>query len=409
MKRNKIILFGNFGTKNWGNEGTLEATIQGVRDNLSSSSIVCICTEPDYVKKRYGIDAFPVRAPYTRFFKDTNSLIVRALRKLFLAPPVTVQHLFRGAGLMMSSTTMIVPGTGLLNDFGTGPLGIPYLIFKWCVLAKIFGVKLVFLCNGAGPLRERLSRVFIVRALRLADYRSYRSEEDRIYVKNIGVDAEKDHVLPDLAFGLKNEIFNQKTNGESSRIVGLGIMDYYGEYGISKGNEWVHENYISTMYEFVEYCLKKQFKIRVLIGDSTYDTSVKREFMKLIRKRVDKNHLKNVIDSEVESLDDLLVNISNSEIIVSPRFHNIIYGMMLGKPVLSLSYHNKFESLMESCDLADYALNLDTMDVNLLISTFESLYINREKVVEKTNKIKNDYKDKIINQFSGLVQEGIIS
>ena len=162
MKRNKIILFGNFGTLNWGNEGTLEATIQGVRDNLNNSSIVCICTEADDVQKRYGIDVFPVRAPYTCFFQNANSLVIKALRKLFLAPPVTVLHLFKGAGLMMSSTTMIVPGTGLLNDFGTGPLGIPYLIFKWCLMAKIFGVKLVFLSNGAGPLRERLSQVFMI-------------------------------------------------------------------------------------------------------------------------------------------------------------------------------------------------------------------------------------------------------
>jgi polysaccharide pyruvyl transferase WcaK-like protein len=408
MKRSKIILFGNFGTLNWGNEGTLEATIQNVREWSSERSLICVCTEPDEVKKRYSIDVFPVRAPYTRFFKDTNNLVIKALRKLFLAPPVTVLHLIRGAILMMSSTTMIIPGTGLLNDFGTGPLGIPYLIFKWCLLARIFGVKLVFLSNGAGPLREKLSRVFIVHALRLADYRSYRSEEDRIYVKEIGVDTENDHVLPDLAFSLKNKIFDQETNGETSRIVGLGIMDYYGEYGISKGHELVHENYINTMYQFVEYCLEKQFKIRMLIGDSTYDTSVKREFLKLIRDRVDGQDLNNVLDSEVKSLDDLLMDLSRSEIIVSPRFHNIIYGMMLGKPVLSLSYHNKFESLMKSSDLSDYALNLDDMDINLLKDTFESLYEKREDVSEKACKIKKDYRDEIIARYASLVRDGII-
>jgi hypothetical protein len=44
-----------------------------------------------------------------------------------------------------------------------------------------------------------------------------------------------------------------------------------------------------------------------------------------------------------------------------------------------------------------------------LMDTFESLYMNRERVVEKVINIKNDYRDKIINQFSGMVQEGIIS
>jgi polysaccharide pyruvyl transferase WcaK-like protein len=408
MKRKRIILFGNFGTLNWGNEGTLEATIQNVRECCPDRSIICICTEPDDVRERYGIGTFPLRAPYTRFFKNTNSLIIKALRRVFLAPPVTVLHALRGAGLMMSSTTMIVPGTGLLNDFGTGPLGVPYLIFKWCLLAKIFGVKLVFLSNGAGPLREKWSRVFIVHALKLADYRSYRSEKDRVFVKKIGVEAGGDHVLPDLAFSLKNSMFDQKMNGGSSRTIGLGIMDYYGEHGISKGNEQVHENYLNTMCQFVEYCLQKQFKIRMLIGDSTYDTSVKQEFLKLIRERVDEQYLSNVLDGEIKTLDDLLVDLSRSEIIISPRFHNIIYGMMLGKPVLSLSYHNKFESLMESCDMTDYALNLDNLDINLLINTFESLYGNREDVAGKVIKIKKDYRDTIAHEFRELIHNGVI-
>ncbi len=409
MKRNKIILFGNFGTKNWGNEGTLEATMQNVRKNRGDRQIVCICTDPDDARKRYGIDTLSARVPYTRYFMNTNSILIKALRKLLLAPPVSVIHLFKGIGIMISSTTMIVPGTGILSNFGTGSFGIPYLVFKWCLLAKICGVKLVFLGNGAGPLREKLSRKFIACALKLADYRSYRSEADKSFIKNIGVNTENDHVHPDLAFDLTNRIFDQNETDGANQVIGLGLMDYYGKYGISKGNESVYQNYINTMYEFVEWCISKQYKVRILIGDSTYDTSVKQEFLQLLRDNLDERFPEYIIDGDVKTLNDLLLQISSTEIIISPRFHNIIFGLMLSKPVLSLSYHNKVESLMENFGILDYSLSLDELDINVLIDKFKMLDLDKNKITEKTEIVKKDYREEIANLFKDLFAEGVIS
>ena len=409
MNRDKIILFGNFGTRNWGNEGTLEATIQNIRDNTDKRSLVCICTDPEDARIRYGIDTYPARVPYTIIFKNTNNIFIKGLRKLILALPISVIHLIKGASIMLSSTTMVVPGTGLLNDFGTGPFGIPYLILKWCFLAKLCGVKVAFLCNGAGPLREKLSKTFIIKALRLADYRSYRSEWDRQFLKELGLDTDRDHVLPDLAFGLKKKVFSKNEKGKTSRVVGLGLMDYYGKYGVAKGNESVYRNYLKTMFNFVEWCLSRGFKVRILIGDSTYDTSVRQEFVETIMEKIDRKYLGNIINEEVKDLEDLLLQINGSEIIVSPRFHNIIFGLMLNKPVLSLSYHDKFESLMESFDIYDYSIDLEELDLKILIDKFELLDRDKAHVIEKAETVKEECREKITGQFHYLFDKGILS
>ena len=97
---------------------------------------------------------------------------------------------------------LIVPGTGLLTDayglFGWGP----YSLFKWSLLAKACRCKLLFVSVGAGPIYGALGRWFVKSALSLADFRSYRDDSTKQYLKSIGFHSDNDRVCPDLVFSL---------------------------------------------------------------------------------------------------------------------------------------------------------------------------------------------------------------
>src|SRR5215472_13748192 len=54
---------------------------------------------------------------------------------------------------------MILGGGGQLTD-RSGPWGFPYAIFTWFLLAKSARLKCVVLNTGAGPVINRLSKVF---------------------------------------------------------------------------------------------------------------------------------------------------------------------------------------------------------------------------------------------------------
>ena len=77
---------------------------------------------------------------------------------------------------------MIIPGTGILDDFGERPLGMPFDIFKWCLAARIAGARIAFVSIGAGPIGHPLSRWLMTAAARLAHYRSYRDAISRDFM-----------------------------------------------------------------------------------------------------------------------------------------------------------------------------------------------------------------------------------
>ena len=62
--RQRIALFGNFGTGNLGNEATLQAMVHNLRRHMPDAEISCICPEPENTASTYNISAIPIRAPF---------------------------------------------------------------------------------------------------------------------------------------------------------------------------------------------------------------------------------------------------------------------------------------------------------------------------------------------------------
>ena len=62
--RQRIALFGNFGTGNLGNEATLQAMVCNLRVHMPNAEISCICPRPEDTALQYNISAVPIRAPF---------------------------------------------------------------------------------------------------------------------------------------------------------------------------------------------------------------------------------------------------------------------------------------------------------------------------------------------------------
>ena len=55
------------------------------------------------------------------------------------------------------------------------------------------------------------------------------------------------------------------------------------------------------------------------------------------------------------------------------RFHNVLLALMLGRPVVSMSYNEKNDALMREMGLAAYCQTLDELDPARLRVQFKSL------------------------------------
>ena len=265
---------------------------------------------------------------------------------------------------------LIIPGTGLLSD-AYGLLGWgPYTLFKWSLIAKICGSKLLFVSVGAGPIHGILGRWIVKSALSLADFRSYRDDSTKQYLKSIGFRADGDRVYPDLVFSLPETLIARRHENKNQRTtVGLGLMVDAGKYGTSHRNDEVYTGYLATLVNFAEWSLAQGNDVRLLIGDLA-DVPTRHEFRHLLRDRLSECHEEHIIDEPISSPEDLWAQIEATDIVVATRFHNVLLALLCYKPVIAISFHQKCDSLMSAMGLSAYCLDINSLKDDTLIAKF---------------------------------------
>ena len=396
-------MYGLFGQRNWGNEGSLIAALVNLKlfSGDLDIEVVCVCSNPDDVTEKYGITSFPIKCPPVRHLRTRNSFINKMVRRVFLRIPSEISHWLKGMKLLLGSNIMIAPGTGLLNDYASGAFGRPYDILIWSVLAKLCWCKLYFVSVGAGPIKSRISGLFIKLSMRMADYRSFRDEHSKNYVCNLGFYSKSDRIFPDLAFSLPDSMFDiEKKNANDVKIVGVGLKDYYGEEGMRDEGYGIYSDYLQKMGDFITWLIENKYTVRLLVGDSLYDEPVRNDLMEVMKNRGIQNIQEAVLFDPVTKVEELIDQISTVDIVISPRFHNIIYGIMLSKPVISLSYHRKFVPLMKDLGLSEYCQDLDHLDIGVLKDQFRRSIKNLELIILNLEKKREQYRQNAEEQYS---------
>src|SRR5216683_5122243 len=145
MRPKKIALYGLFGLQNWGNDCTLQAVIYNVRRYLPEAELRCFCIGPSDVLSRHKIPAFPISDPKTpAALRGRKHPLTRLLRILFIRMPLELLDWVRAFKSLRGFDMLLVPGTGLLTDYASNPLGGPYDLLKWSTLATLCRCKLLF-------------------------------------------------------------------------------------------------------------------------------------------------------------------------------------------------------------------------------------------------------------------------
>ena len=252
-KQKKIAFFGHFDSSNFGNESTLRAILYHLRFYQPDAEVVCISTDPRAASANHQIKAIPISE---KFFNSSppRNLLLRIVRKLFIGIPSEFKRWVDGLIRLRRTDMLIIPGTGLLTDaYGLKHWG-PYNMFKWSLVAKICRCKLLFVSVGAGPIYSALGRFFVKSALSLADFRSYRDNASKQYLKHIGFRADNDVVYPDLVFSLPETVIPRQNNTKKSprTVVGLGLMAPPGRYSTTGPSNEIYWAYLEKSRDLCE-------------------------------------------------------------------------------------------------------------------------------------------------------------
>jgi polysaccharide pyruvyl transferase WcaK-like protein len=392
----RIGIFGLFGVGNLGNDGSLESFLAFLRSARPDAELHCICHGTESVREVFGLPTLPIQSSPRRNFwqKVLNRLSLRTLSR--------AQEWIRTIRAARAFDIVIVPGTGMLDDFGERWQDMPYNLFRWGAACRLAGTPFAFVSIGAGPIHHPLSRWLMRSAATMARYRSYRDMNSKNYMEGIGLKRPDDAVTPDLAFGLQLPP-SAPPSARGQRIIGVGMMGYAGWKHSQADGKAIYGTYTAKMTQFVSWLIQQGYGVRLIMGDNG-DIQAMKDVARAVGAQPG-NQAAHLIAEPAQSLSEIMRQIGETELLVSSRFHNVVCGLMMGKPVISLSYAKKNDVLLDEMGLRDFCQHIEFLDLDRLKAQFGRLICDRERylpgIVQKTA----EYREQLAGQEKHLLAE----
>ena len=378
----RVALFGGFGIGNFGNDASLEAAVNFLRSEYPQAALSSICSAPEVTADKFGLPTYPTaKAP---------SGLLRLVDIALLRAPRTVWNWIYTLSVLKRFDIVLVAGTGVFDDYRDSPFGWPSRLLRWSLAARLRGVRLVFLSVGAGPIVNPISRWLMKLSARLAEHRSYRDAESRAFMQSIGMDETESIVLPDLAFLLPPS-HGQRDSG-APLTVGVGLMNYRGW----RDSDAVFDAYVATHVRLIEWIEGQGHKVRILIGQTPVD-------LKAVRA-VEAGVGRPLVTTEQEAMNsfhDAMAAALETDVVIASRYHVQIAALKVGRPLISLSYAPKNDSLLAEAGLGEFTQPVEQVDFDKLTSQIETLLkdcerygaVVREHVSEMETRLRNAIRD----------------
>jgi len=396
MQAPRVAMFGIFGRSNLGNEATLAACIASLRQRLPGAQVVCIGPHGCEVTAGHGLELIEmeplrVRHHFWRFYRTALGRGAAFVTQLATEP----RRRRLATDRMRNFDLLVIPGTGILDDFGQGPLDLPHHLLRWCLAARRASVPVHFLSVGAEVVPGRLTRRILRQAAELSAYLSYRDEESRQNAESLGVSAPA-RICPDLAFSLPRTVLPAfDPVAWPPRRVGIGVMGYYGWNREKAVGERIYLDYVAKLTHFVSWLLERNLSIRLLTGDTGPDARPIRELAETFGSRV--------IAEPIADFHDLLGQIAQTDIVVGTRFHNVLLALLLERPTVSIGYSTKNDSLLAEFGLGDYCQDIETFQVDRLVAQFEKLTRREQPPVASIRQRNDEFRARLDEQYDRVL------
>jgi polysaccharide pyruvyl transferase WcaK-like protein len=243
--------------------------------------------------------------------------------------------------------------------------------------------------------------LFVKAALRLADYRSYRDIFSKNYAEGMGIAGGSDAVYPDLAFSLPSgSVPNSRAGDRRKPVIGVGLITYdRSRTATPEKIETIYRDYVAKVATFVRWLIEHDYAVRFLIGDVVYDNRVRQDVRALLERGGVSYEAGQIIDEPARSVHELLSQLAGTDIVVASRFHNVLLALMLRKPVVAISFHEKVDSLMKAMEMTRFSQDIENVDVDKLIDQLGALEENAESIRCRLEQKAESYRANLEEQY----------
>jgi len=409
----RIAAYGFLGMGNIGNEASFQAVREWLGADCPDVVLTCLSADPDVVQRLHGVPGRSLMCyPNLRGPGATRGALRKALGRLLDIP--------RTLALVREVDVVLVPGMGVLEStLGANAWGLPYWQFLTALAARLQRRRFVLVSVGAEVAPNPWVRLLYRWTMALSRYCSFRDRQSQVAMLRQPAAGERGTVYPDLAFALTAPPEAEPLPGHvvigvmpswlpSARGVVDGPLIRRGVEGLTavmRGEDVrrAGESYAEKMVAAIIRLLADGRTVTLVVGDLA-DTFLAQEIVASVeRKRQDLPSGRLVV-SQANTFHALMQEMVRAEVVVASRFHNVIAGLKVARPTVSLGYAEKNQHLLSEFGWGEFAQAIDDFDVDLLLEHIECARATRLENEKRVRALLHDYKIALAQQFLALKQ-----
>jgi len=328
----KLVIAGNYGAHNLGDELILEGILTAVRRMKPAAEITVLSEKPQETKNKYEIHCLK------KFPAGLRSFFFRLLNGDFKKTSEAVREcdffMFGGGGLFDGTTLkgMII----------------------WAVQAMwVYHYKkpVILYAQSVSSIDSKLKRWIVEKVFRGAVFISVRDENSKEILKDI-VEGKQVYIMPDMIFRIEDS-----PSARTSNLQGKVII-------CPKKIEWIKEELKASIVEFASNLINANMTVEFLpfaIEDEKY-----------LREIADKIAQKGKI--EIHKFTDDKNKISEifqtASFVLGVRLHSILMAIICKVPFIAINYNPKVKDLLKSINLEETLIEPEDADSETLIARF---------------------------------------
>lgn len=346
----KIFIFGYYGFKNAGDDAILDSIIRDFRKKDENISFSVLTYNSEYIKNRFNVE--PVsRSRYSDIIKH------------------------------IKNSDLVISGGGSLLQDVTSSRSLYYYI-AMILLAKFFGKRVMFYCNGYGPVtkpRNKSIMKWVVSKVDLITLRDEKSYEEIISMEN----NSNVYLTADAAFTMEKQ--------EDSRIDDIlkaeGISHEGNLVGISV-RPWKNDkNTIDLFRKVARFLIEKGYKVVFIPMKFPDDKEISEEILKGLDNSayVIKNYYS---PSEVSGI------LGKCNFIIGVRLHSLIFSAINEIPFIGVEYDPKIKAFCQMVE-QNNAGDIENLTFDQICNNILELEKEYDSRLAKIKKYKSILKGKV--------------
>ncbi len=308
----KIVVVGNFGAGNIGDELILAGFLKKLGKELPRAKVVALGGNPNLIRRFHGVNALPHLPTGLQSFWKPGWW--RSLKKI------------------RESDAVVFPGGGLFTDEESW-----HAIFLWGIhllVARYFWKPVYLLGQSIGPIKSDYLSDFTRFCLRRAEWIGVRDSASANELKRLGIPARKIQTGRDTSFWLASrapKVKNLKRNGVIKILV--SVRDF----------PKIKDKFFRELSKALDQLSEKN-NFRIFFAEFGKEDA---KTWKKISQKGKHSKLWKTLQFP-ESAEGVIGEIKKFDVVIGMRLHSLIAAKLAGIPAIGIAYSRKVSAFAEN-------------------------------------------------------------